>query len=327
MSVALVQDDAAITRALKSDSEALRYAEYWVRRRIYGMSDQEMRWLADQYLVAHKEIINHISEAMGKDGINPLQRERLLQQVENEIVALYQKIEPGLVIGLEDAFRQGAYGRAWVLQQATIQAYRVRAPYLPSEAIRALVLTPYLGVQFGENLVWSRAKFVSEIKSSLTQSMIQGEGMRKAAGRLDRTLGIKPGQRGGFSGDFWRTMLIARTEIMRASNLGALATYENNGDILRGWEWVASRDGRTCPFCGGMDGKVFKFGDPQSVPPSGSHLGCRCTIVPVLYDEALQTEVAGIRQPYSEWAAQNGIGDDGGLGTQRGTKQAKTGTL
>jgi SPP1 gp7 family putative phage head morphogenesis protein len=317
MATRLHVDDAAITRALKSDSEALRYAEWWVRRRIYGLSDDETRWLAEQYLTARKEIINHISDAMGADGINPLQRERLLQQVEQEIRALYQTIEPGLVSGFEDAFRQGAVGRVWVLQQATISDFRVRAPYLPSEAIRALVLSPYLGVQFGENLTWSRDQFVTDIKRSLTQSMIQGEGMRVAAKRLDKALGITPGQRSGFGGDFWRTMLIARTEIMRASNLGALTTYEANQDILNGWEWVATRDERTCSICGALDGKVFKFGDPMLAPPSGSHIGCRCTVIPVLIDEALQTEIAGVRETYPEWAARNGVGDDGGLSSQR----------
>lgn len=274
MLISLQEDDAEITRALKQDSEALRYAEWWVRRRIYGLSDEEMRWLAEQYLAARKELINLISGAMGDTGINPLQRERLLQQVEQEILALYQTIEPGMVDGLVRAYLQGAAGRRWVLEQATITDFRARAPLLPAGAIRALLLQPYLGVQFGETLSWSRVQFVNEIKRSLTQSMILGEGMRKAAARLDRSLGIKPGQRSGFGGDFWRTMLIARTEIMRASNLGALAVYEANADVLNGWEWVATRDERTCPICGGLDGKVFKFGDMQSIPPSGSHLGC-----------------------------------------------------
>jgi hypothetical protein len=73
-----------------------------------------------------------------------------------------------------------------------------------------------------------------------------------------------------------------------------------------------------CPICAGLDGKRFKFSDAQMQPPSGSHPGCRCTIVPVLKDERLMNEVAGIRETYSDWAARRGMVTDGGLGGQRG---------
>jgi SPP1 gp7 family putative phage head morphogenesis protein len=120
-------------------------------------------------------------------------------------------------------------------------------------------------------------------------------------------------------------MLVTRNEILRASNLGALSVYENNQDILDGWEFVSARDERVCKICGALDGKVFKFGDSQQVPPSGSHIGCRCTAVAHLRDTALMDQVqGGPRQTYSDWARENGIAMvDGGLAGQKASDAGK----
>jgi HK97 family phage portal protein len=94
-----------------------------------------------------------------------------------------------------------------------------------------------------------------------------------------------------------RATMIARTEVIRASNEGARAAYKNaNVSQMR---WIASSD--PCPYCKGLDGKVvsvdkpflttedtfqpkgasrpldLKYGDIPSPPV---HPGCRCTIIP-----------------------------------------------
>lgn len=314
-------DSAEFARKLRTDTDALREAEIWVRRNIYGLSDEEARWLYDRYKVARMNILAGMSDAWTSDGLNPPQRLMLFDMIEREMQALMPDVFRHLLDTSERATLQGYYGHAWALEMGTNEDVRIRVPVLPSEAIRAMLLQPYLGQQWGENLLMSRDEFVLKIKRDLTTAMINGEGIQKAAARLDQSLGVKPDRKKGFQGHFYRTVLIARTEIMRASNLGALAIYEQNRDILRGWEWVATRDERTCKICGALDGKVFKFGDPQLAPPSGSHPGCRCTAVPVLIDTALMDEVmGGPRKTYAEWAAENGITIDGGLADQRGSQ-------
>lgn len=314
-------DSAEFARKLRTDNDALREAETWVRRRIYGLSDEESRWLYDRYKSARANIIAGMTDAWTSEGLNPRQRLMLFDMIEREMQALMPDVFQHLLSTSERATLQGYYGRAWELEMSTNEGVRVRTPLLPSDAIRAMVLQPYLGQQWGENLLMSRDEFVLKIKRDLTTAMINGEGIQKAAARLDQSLGVKPDKKRGFQGHFYRTVLIARTEIMRASNLGALAIYEQNQDILRGWEWAATLDERTCPVCGALDGKVFKFGDPQLAPPSGSHPGCRCTAVPVLIDTGLMDEVTGgPRMLYKEWAAMNGIDWDGGLAAQRGSQ-------
>lgn len=313
-------DDAAITRQLRSDSEALRYAEWWVRRRLYGLSDQEARWLHAQYVASYRVMQAALAEALA-DERGPLtaRRARLLGQIEAEMDRLTREVGAHLLDTSVQAYQQGAAGRAWALDMATNPDVGIHTALLPTEAIRAAILTPYLGQQWGDTLALERDEFVLRIKRSLTASLVQGEGMAQAQRRLRDELGIQTDRRKGFKRNFYRTLLIARTEIMRASNLGALAVYEQNQDVLSGWEWVATRDERTCPRCGALDGKRYAFGDPVLAPPSGSHPGCRCTAVPVLRDTDLMDRVAGVRETYAEWAAKNGIDwqQDGALGGQR----------
>lgn len=304
---------------LRTDSEALRYAEWWTRRKIYGLEDQELRWLRDQYVIAYKEIMSTLPDAYDSDGTPELaRRARLLAQIEGELNALMDALGPEMSQAVEDAYRQGYYGRAWLLDSVTVQDWNAsRNTLLPSEAIRALLVQDYIGVDGWVNL--ERGRLIEAIKNSLSQSMIQGESMTQARNRLIKELGVKPGQNKGFKGSAWHMMLIARTEIMRASNLGALTIYEQNQDVLSGWEWVATLDERTCPICGGLDGQVFRWGSRQAQPPSGSHPGCRCTIVPVLRDTELMDKV--LKRPrvtYCEWAQQQGIFDDAELCRQRG---------
>lgn len=97
-----------------------------------------------------------------------------------------------------------------------------------------------------------------------------------------------------------RAMMIARTEIVRASNYGALSSYKQSG-VVQGKEWLTAQDEKVCPYCGGLNGKVL--GLSESYLPVGGilefdgrsmtnnyldvqappvHPRCRCTILPVL---------------------------------------------
>jgi SPP1 gp7 family putative phage head morphogenesis protein len=81
-----------------------------------------------------------------------------------------------------------------------------------------------------------------------------------------------------------RAMVIARTETIRASNQGSLASYTAAGVTEK--EWTTAEDDRVSEDCeaNGAQGPIpigedFDSGD--DVPPA--HPNCRCTIVPVVH--------------------------------------------
>ena len=79
-----------------------------------------------------------------------------------------------------------------------------------------------------------------------------------------------------------------RTMVMGIANEARHKTLVEDADVVKGFQWVATLDGRTCTDCAsrdglawdldgnGLDGNTF----PYETPPI--HASCRCTLAPVL---------------------------------------------
>lgn len=96
-----------------------------------------------------------------------------------------------------------------------------------------------------------------------------------------------------------RAEMIARTEVIKASNFASVESWRQSG-VVEAKEWLTAGDERVDPLCLAMDGKVmilkdifFKEGDTftvgehsmtfeHDVPEPPMHVGCRCTLIPVL---------------------------------------------
>jgi len=122
------------------------------------------------------------------------------------------------------------------------------------------------------------------MREQLVQSTILGEDMSRASRRL---LGLGK-ELGGEVGERIQRQctVIARTEIMRTSNLVHREVYQNNQDVIKGVEFLATLDDRTCIECGAQDGKVWDFkkdGYPVISESPPRHPLCRCILVPITY--------------------------------------------
>ena len=113
---------------------------------------------------------------------------------------------------------------------------------------------------------------------------------------------------------------IVRSEFVRVGNQAALLTYQQNKRLLKGVQWSATLDRRTCPICFGLDGRVWEDPDKSKIPVTSSHPLCRCSLLPVLKN----AEQLGLpttpstrasfdgqvpdAMPYSEWFKRQGEG-------------------
>src|SRR3990172_6387969 len=180
----------------------------------------------------------------------------------NELYAIYRDSFERMAGRLRSVAAQ--YGAGWQLEEGLRNGLPLEIPILPTDAIRAAILEPYVGLTFVDRFLDARAEFERALRRALVESQIEGESIYLAQKRLADALGVEIGRRtaaarAANNAYFYRTELIARTEILRASNNGALAIYERNQDVLKGWSWTASRDERVCPVCGALDGQVFRF--------------------------------------------------------------------
>ena len=160
---------------------------------------------------------------------------------------------------------------------------------------------------------------VTGIKSAVQVGIAQGEGPAKIARRIGGIVKdpdeFRQAGKTVFKTVQQRAELIARSEVMRAYNQGAVK-FETRVGITR-VRWLTAGDERLCPDCEPLDGKEYAITDLPSQP---LHPACRCTHVPadilsLLSKDALEAQLAG--QTLEDPAVQQALkGGDYGKLTQ-----------
>jgi len=266
-----------------------------------GFEEEDLAAMAASYFEAQGNIIAMMRRAAGGSEwtLAEMQGDRagaLFNQIDQELNRLNNRmntsLEQSAIEQLEGAQEWSLYG----LDQATPAGVQAQQPPLPFENIKALVNTPFQGAMFSQRYGLITDQMAADIRGALTQSMINGESMEDAALRIETVMGATAEGATAMEGYANRTMTIARSEIMRAQNLGRLSVYGQNSDLMEGTpEWVATADDRLCPWCLRRDGLTFDEIETEPVPsvrdkpdPWGNstnlplHPNCRCTVVPKL---------------------------------------------
>lgn len=134
---------------------------------------------------------------------------------------------------------------------------------------------------------------LKELRETLIEGVRAGEGINKLADRIEAVFEDAKG---------YRAERIARTEVMRASNLAHYSAFSQAG--IEEHEWVATRDDRVRDSHFEADGQIVKVGEPfilgsgaralypgdPSLPRKES-INCRCTVAVVIKGESfLDTE-------------------------------------
>lgn len=303
-------------------------ANDYVLGKVYALESSTIRELWDAYARAYAQMtaeLNRIGSTFRIDDKWTVADTQARQELLRQITVIVNRLDPEVTKILFDnigaAYKTGYYGSAYVLDSSVGQAMQPSLmPVLPTEAITTQVLSPYLGQTWLDRYSDNRAEFEMRIKRALVQSQIQGESISAAQRRIRDELGIVTDRRlavdkQAHRRNFNRTMMIARSEIIRSSNLGAVAIYQANDDVLNGWEYKATLDDRTCPRCAPLDGRQFSWGNKpidgrggtdETLPPP-IHANCRCAALPVLINKAMEERIVGKRETFDTWARGRGL--------------------
>ena len=105
-----------------------------------------------------------------------------------------------------------------------------------------------------------------DVSSLLINAIAQGQSIRKIARQMQQVT----------QQPLVRTLLISRTEVLRAYRQGSIATYSANKDVVKGWTWISAQSARTCIACYMLHGTEHDADEEFSDHPNG-----RCTPVPI----------------------------------------------
>lgn len=123
---------------------------------------------------------------------------------------------------------------------------------------------------------------VQNVTSAIRLGIAQGETTDQIVRRIR---GRATGKRGVYEGGILQTstkgaQAITRTMVAHVNAQARKEFYNENADLLKGYQYTAALDARTCLVCAPLDGKVYGMDEPKPEVPQ--HYNCRCLYIPVL---------------------------------------------
>lgn len=231
---------------------------------------------ADKSLVAQIEEV--IREA--PEGFKAWRLDQLLKSVNNLLKELYGEVGNEFQASLR-TFAKNESRFNLALMDGAVKRAQVTASLAsvsPNTVYAAAMARPFQGVLLKEALTGIEAGIAQKIRESIRMGMVEG---RTNAQMVRSIMGTKANGYADGLLDWSRRSVdsLVRTAVNHTSNVARQESYSANSDILRGWMFVATLDGRTTLTCASLSGKIFPIGEgPQ--PPR--HWGCRSTSIPML---------------------------------------------
>lgn len=143
---------------------------------------------------------------------------------------------------------------------------------VPVGQITELLASPLGGAFFAQSFGDLAVDMLRALRNALAIGLARGDSIPTVARVIQGILG----------GKRYQAERIVRSEFVRVGNQAALLVYDQNKSLLRGVQWSATLDARTCEFCASLDGRVWADPNKAMIPVISSHPLCRCSLVPVL---------------------------------------------
>ena len=228
------------------------------------------------------------SDELTRSRVNKL-RPQISQIVRDGYAVMHKKLEPELI-------QFGAQEAAWnarMLSQAMPIEFSVVSPSVA--AVREIVRNqPIHGKMVKEWFAELAPRTASKVNQQIMIGFVEGEGMDAITRRIRGTRAKKYSD-GILNTSRREVDAIVRTSIAGVSDNVRQETYEQNTDLIKAVEWVATLDAPrrrstksgnrgkmirsgTCIACGALDGRVFALDEGPRAP---LHPNCRCSRVPI----------------------------------------------
>ena len=149
---------------------------------------------------------------------------------------------------------------------------------LDLRSVQTVVSQPIVGAPMKDWWAGLAEQTQRRIESQIGVGMAQGETADQIIRRVRGTQAAGYSD-GALNATRSQAAAIVKTAVNQVSTQTRRATFQENGDIVKGYRWLSTLDSNTTPICRSRDGKVYPV-DSNDLPPA--HWNCRSTITPVL---------------------------------------------
>ena len=270
-----------------------------------GIIAKEIRQLKDKLpdetlkaMESHQAELDKILNAYSKKG--EITRLELLDaEIEKTLIKLFNNEQISIYNLLADTYKDGYYRSIYNVQTS----FGVGVDFVkPNEAvIQKSVTKSWCKTNYSEKIWGHKKQLAKDLRSHITQGLIQGLGEDEMSKKLAKDLGVS----------LSNAKRLARTESNYIHNQASLDTYEEYAGIEQ-YRFLATLDYKTSPICQDLDGKIFSKKEAQvgvNFPPM--HPNCRSTITVYFEGDEVGTRAArrsngkGYEVPadmtYKEW--------------------------
>lgn len=285
------------------------------------------------YVKDYEKSIKKLDKAI-KDILNGLEVEKLNELTKKEFnkllkelrvtqLAVYQAYNEDLVSGLQELSDEETQFESEAIKTATIGVAVKEAANGWARAVRnPIQATGELLEPFIKDL---SSRQVTRIEKQMRISLSQGRTISQTVRAVRGTK--KNNYRDGILRKNWEdARTVIRTSTQHVSTQARVATWEANKDIIDGYQWVSTLDGKTSKVCRSLDQQVFEIGNGP-LPPI--HPNCRSTTVPYFKDDielwdkdatrSAETGPVQVSTSYYEWLKrQPAAFQDDAIGPTRG---------
>jgi SPP1 gp7 family putative phage head morphogenesis protein len=203
-----------------------------------------------------------------------------LNQLLAEVQSLNAAICGDLGTALASELVEFSAGEAAYQAQSLAAALPIDVtPTLPPPALlRAIVEeTPIDGYLLASHLKGLETGRINRIGQAIRLGLVQGENTDKIVARIRGTKAAR--YTDGILEISRRSAAnIVLTSTSHVSNVAAQATWKENANVVKAWQFLSTLDGRTTITCAALSGQSFPIGEGP-IPPR--HIRCRSLSVPV----------------------------------------------
>jgi SPP1 gp7 family putative phage head morphogenesis protein len=255
-----------------------------IRRRIAleRLSDQQADDALKFLQEVRRDVVSKLAKAGEVSGYTQRQQKLLLDSIDRTHREIYSRLTKDLFDDQRLLAQEEAKAQASIMRGATTATIRELSITQAYEVAKA---RPMQGKFLEDWMKGLEPSHRERLNAALRISFIEGETQSAAYRRISETLAT--------SGNGLRALI--RTSNSHISSAVTQASYEENPDLIKRYEWRSTLDSRTTPICQTRDGEQYDVGKGP-IPPA--HVSCRSTTTPILDGFPPPKRVT-----YNEWLA------------------------